>query len=654
MERKQCKLFFRNCCKEENVTSIENNHQTNEHNEVYYISENKEMHEQVEERPIINVKGDQPVFNIPVYQDKYIRDRIIETPKYEIQDVIQPKQYTQETKHDLPTVELLYKERKVNVSQEKIKETPVEVDMPIGYTPIFSPIWDVREIPRVIPKYEGQQKVIEVEIPQIKYIDKFVEKEIIVDVKEKIIPKITQVEKQVDIVKYEWKEKYQDVPVCKYVPKIDVELDCPPPLIVPYPEVHFQNMSQVMNPNQRAADIPPELLLRNSSLFNNAFTADAEPTGIAHNSWNNYVGDNCEGNNYEGDNYHRNDFHRNNYDRNNYDSGKYDKNNYHHERGYKYGNSPCTSNMHVGTSVKKSLLDAVRLNSKNSRKDKQQRESQTMTYTELKKKRNNNNWPFCTFKNCNDLEKQKHLEDIDPQTGYPLSMPKDFAAFFKDDLNTVKKQLGEKNDTKSTISSNLIEKSPVNPTIEYLGKIDKPPIDGGKLDSISFKLHAIEVHQFIPVPSLPKPKFLDIVPPEHVQNNDISSLQNVFGQVPEGWVDPNITGFIAPMMYDILQGNVQPQSPLFNKLSIAKENITGSYPSMHVLRKEESNSGSRGSADIGQSSGNIQHRGSSNGNYMQTNNEPENESTNNIINYNTNSSLNYVNENNESYDTLVN
>lgn len=125
----------------------------------------------------------------------------------------------------------------------------------------------------------------------------------------------------------------------------------------------------------------------------------------------------------------------------------------------------------------------------------------------------------------------------------------------------------KKTNTKSSYSSDFIEKSPVNPSIEYLGKVDKPPIDAGKLDSISFKLHAIEVHQFIPVPSLPKPRFLDLVPSQQYEQNDISSLQNVFGQVPEGWVDPQITGFIAPMMNDVLHGNIQPQSPLFNNLS---------------------------------------------------------------------------------------
>ncbi|GAB67343.1 Pfs77, partial [Plasmodium cynomolgi strain B] len=620
MERKQCALFFRDCCKERNDASPKSNHQASEHDEMYYEGETQQVYEQGEERPVINVKGDQPVFNIPVYQDKYIRDKIIETQKYEVQDVLQPKHYTQETKHDVPTVELLFKERKLNISQEKMQEKTVEVDMPIGYTPIFSPIWDVREIPRVIPKYQGEQKVIQVEVPQIKYIDNFVEKEIIVDVKEKIIPKITEVEKQVDIVKYEWKEKYQDVPVCKYVPKIDIELDCPPPLIVPYPEVHFQNMSEVVNPNQRSADIPPELLLRNSSFFKNGYeNAEGEKEEEEKKK---------EGYSFLGDHSFQHHGHHGDYQRGPYAS---------------------TSNTHVDALVKKSMLDVARLSSQNCKGETQRRVSQPLSQMELKKKKKNNKWPFCNFTNCNEVdEKKKYLEECDPKTGYPLSMPKDFAAFFKKDLNTVKKQMGQYTDTKSTQSSNLMEKSPVNPTIEYLGKIDKPPIDGGKLDSISFKLHAIEVHQFIPVPSLAKPQFLDLVPPEQVQNNDISSLQNVFGQVPEGWVDPNITGFIAPMMYDVLQGNIQPQSPLFNKLSMMKDERGVSYPSVRVARERENTDESynrgmsmqRGAAgdDPPTSADHYEHLHMAN----------THGSTNSFVHYNTNSSLNYTNENDES------
>lgn len=128
----------------------------------------------------------------------------------------------------------------------------VEVPVLVGYAPQFVPKWDVREVPRPIPKYEGEQEVIEVEVPQIEYKDKYVEKEVVVDVKEKIIPKVTEVVKEVEVMQYEWKEKYQDVPVYKYVPKFDVELDCPPPIIVPYPETRY-----VKDPPQTATPYCP-------------------------------------------------------------------------------------------------------------------------------------------------------------------------------------------------------------------------------------------------------------------------------------------------------------------------------------------------------------------------------------------------------------
>ncbi|CAD2108576.1 Pfs77 homologue, putative inner membrane complex protein 1j, putative [Plasmodium vinckei] len=484
-----------------------------------YVYKSNEMYTQKnDEIPVINVQGDQPVFNIPVYQDKYIRDKIIETPKYEFQDVVQPKYYRQEANHDVPCVELLFKERNINMPKEKIVENKVEVNVPIGYTPIYSPVWDVREIPRVVPKYEGEQKIIEVEVPQIKYIDKYIEKEIVVDIKEKIIPKVTEIEKQVDIVKYEWKEKYQDVPVCKYVPKIDVELDCPSPLIVPYPEVHFQNTSEIMNPNQKSIDISNEILMNNLSSYN------------------------------------------------------------------------TMQNKHIDESIRKSLLEMGRLPNKMRNQNNDHIRNFNNKFSELNNinmnTKNNKMWPFCTFDNCiNNESKINGSDDIDPQTGYPVSMPKNFASFFKKDLNSVKSQMMQfknQNEKNNEISNNIIENSPVSPTIEYIGKIDKPPVDGGKLDSISFKLHAIEVHQFIPVPNLPKPQFLDLVPPEQFENNDISSLHNIFGKTSEDWVDPHITGYIAPMMNDILHGNIQPQTSLFNKLSIGNSPQQNDAPSINA------------------------------------------------------------------------
>ncbi|SCO93170.1 inner membrane complex protein 1j, putative [Plasmodium malariae] len=632
MEDKQCKLLLSECCKGNYAApvismNIESDQAYEEGNDYTYQSS---------ERPVINVKGDQPVFNIPVYQDKYVRDKIIESSKYEIQDVVQPKYYSQETKHDVPTVELLYKERKINIPQEKILENPVDVDIPIGYVPIYSPIWDVREIPRVIPKYEGEQKIIEVEVPQIKYIDKYVEKEIIVDIKEKIVPKITEMEKQVDIVKYQWKEKYQDVPVCKYVPKIDVELDCPPPLIVPYPEVHFQNISEVLNPNQKAIDIPPELLKNNTSYIQQAPIMNREASekrpffefARLISKKDRKLGS-----------------HQGDQEKSQIDS-------YREIDGYKevVGYREVEDDYEDKNDI---VLTP---------------DGQRQNVEDKNKKTKKKNWLFCSFNNCKDQRGETSLNDIDPQTGYPKSMPKDFSAFFKKDLNKVKKQMGIYTDTKSTASSNFIEKSPVNPTIEYVGKIDKPPIDGGKLDSISFKLHAIEVHQFIPVPNMPKPKFLDLVPPENFEQNDISSIQNLFGSTSEGWVDPKITGFIAPMMNDVLHGNVQPQSPFFNKLSINNnKNQTKSFTSI-----PGENCNSDNYKYVGNYHGGMDH--TQQGDYQSGMDHTQQDDyqsgmdhmqqddyqsgmdhmqQDDYINYDNNSSLNYINENYESHDAVI-
>lgn len=109
----------------------------------------------------------------------------------------------------------------------------------MGYAPQFVKKWDIREVPRPVPKYEGEQQVIEIDVPTIEYKDRHVEKEVVVDVKETIIPRVTEVVKEVEVMQYDWKQKFQDVPVYKFVPKFDVELDCPPALIVPYPETRY-------------------------------------------------------------------------------------------------------------------------------------------------------------------------------------------------------------------------------------------------------------------------------------------------------------------------------------------------------------------------------------------------------------------------------
>lgn len=124
----------------------------------------------------------------------------------------------------------------------------MEVLVPIvtGYTHKFVPKWEIREVPRPVVKYVGEQETIEVEVPQVKFVDRVVEKEVVVDTIEKKVPKIIEVPKYVDTVKYVWTPVEKIVHVERFVPKFDVSLECPAPLIVPYPVQKVTEMPAVM------------------------------------------------------------------------------------------------------------------------------------------------------------------------------------------------------------------------------------------------------------------------------------------------------------------------------------------------------------------------------------------------------------------------
>lgn len=110
--------------------------------------------------------------------------------------------------------------------------------------------------------------------------------------------------------------------------------------------------------------------------------------------------------------------------------------------------------------------------------------------------------------------------------------------------------------------------SELEPTVTYKGAVSKPAEFGGELNPISFKLHAIEVHQFIPLPNVKVPEFVKALP-DGLMTTDVSGIDKFFGPVPTGWADPDVTGIPAPMMSDILAGNIQATttSPLINQLS---------------------------------------------------------------------------------------
>lgn len=49
--------------------------------------------------------------------------------------------------------------------------------------------WEIREVPKIIPKYIGPPEEIFIEVPQVKLVDKKVEKEVPVYVGEKLVKK---------------------------------------------------------------------------------------------------------------------------------------------------------------------------------------------------------------------------------------------------------------------------------------------------------------------------------------------------------------------------------------------------------------------------------------------------------------------------------
>lgn len=196
-------------------------------------------------------------------------------------------------------------------------------------------------------------------------------------------------------------------------------------------------------------------------------------------------------------------------------------------------------------------------------------------------------WSFPCIKGSNYCLKEENEQSFDPSTGYPKNMPKDFAQFFRKGLSDVSKQLSGHaryaTSDKSSLASaqpsindeskaptSLIE-APIGcdlePTIEYKGAINKPPEYGGVLQPISFKLHAIEVHQFIPLPNVETPPFIKMLP-KSASGISKDNIEKMFGPVWTGWADPNITGMPAPTMSDILQGNVQAHAPLLQQMSM--------------------------------------------------------------------------------------
>ncbi|KAL8269432.1 hypothetical protein Esti_006622 [Eimeria stiedai] len=189
---------------------------------------------------------EQPIVPVPVVQEIHRRDKIIEVPQVDVVDAVKPRVYNQGVEHEVPKMRIDAQPVTIDIPRYKYVEKEVLVPIVTGYTHKFVPKWEIREVPRPVVKYVGEQETIEVDVPQVKFVDRIVEKEIVVDTIEKKVPKIIEVPKYVDTVKYVWKPVEKIVHVERFVPKFDVSLECPAPLIVPYPVQKVTEMPAVM------------------------------------------------------------------------------------------------------------------------------------------------------------------------------------------------------------------------------------------------------------------------------------------------------------------------------------------------------------------------------------------------------------------------
>eukprot|EP01054_Gregarina_sp_Poly1_P001085 Gregarina_sp_Poly_1__1084@NODE_1265_length_4568_cov_50_983337_g860_i0_p2_GENE_NODE_1265_length_4568_cov_50_983337_g860_i0NODE_1265_length_4568_cov_50_983337_g860_i0_p2_ORF_typecomplete_len374_score51_20IMCp/PF12314_8/0_00062IMCp/PF12314_8/2_4e05IMCp/PF12314_8/3_3IMCp/PF12314_8/3_6IMCp/PF12314_8/6_3e03_NODE_1265_length_4568_cov_50_983337_g860_i028353956 len=181
------------------------------------------------------VTASQPVIPVPVTQEIHKKERIIEVDQTVVTDKVVPKLYHQEVFYEVPKLAVDMKETRVNVPKLEIVEEPREINVAVGFNFKLLPIWDLREVPRIFPKYGGKQEVIEVGIPQVQIVDRKVENEVPIYVGEKTVEKEVVEEQGVEVIQYKYVRKEEEVPVYKYRPVFDVDVSIPPPVIVPIP-----------------------------------------------------------------------------------------------------------------------------------------------------------------------------------------------------------------------------------------------------------------------------------------------------------------------------------------------------------------------------------------------------------------------------------
>ncbi|KAK6588936.1 articulin family [Cryptosporidium xiaoi] len=210
-----------------------------------------------------------PLITVPVVQEIQRRDKIIEVPQTIIKDKILPKIYHQEVIHEVPKLEVEVQEKEVEVPNVTVVEKVVDLEHIVGFNPKYVPTWEVREVPKLVPKFVGEQKVLYIEISQIQYVDKVTEKEVVVDVVDKVVPKVVEIEEPIEVIRYKWKEVYDDIPVVKYIPKFDVEVVCPAPVIVPYVQPEIKDLPPVkvtVGPDGRETNMSQEYSIPNNSV----------------------------------------------------------------------------------------------------------------------------------------------------------------------------------------------------------------------------------------------------------------------------------------------------------------------------------------------------------------------------------------------------
>ncbi|GFE52670.1 Pfs77 [Babesia ovis] len=76
----------------------------------------------------------------------------------------------------------------------------------------------------------------------------------------------------------------------------------------------------------------------------------------------------------------------------------------------------------------------------------------------------------------------------------------------------------------------------------------------------TFKLHAVEIHQFVPMPTTPTSGFVQTVSGMNYTGQPIYH-HNVGIQHPNAFFNPNTTGHVAPVMRDVMEGVANPKIP---------------------------------------------------------------------------------------------